>query len=53
MDWTIQVHKRRSLRDKLTGRNKLADDDPLSSLIERLVRQDDGMTGIEIARETD
>jgi hypothetical protein len=51
VDWTIQVHKHRSLRDKLTGRNKLADDDPLSSLIERLVRQDGGMTGIEIERE--
>ena len=51
VDWTIQIHKHRSLRDKLTGRNKLAGDDPLSSAIERLVRQDSGITGIEVERE--
>ncbi len=51
VDWTIQIHKHRSLRDKLTGRNTLAADDAVSSVIERLVRQDGAATGIEIERE--
>ena len=51
VDWTVQVHRHRSLRDKLTGRNKLTADDPLSSLIERLLRDDGGMRGVEVDRE--
>src|SRR5688572_24242826 len=38
VDWTIQIHKERSLRDKLFGRNKLAPSDELSEAVERLVR---------------
>jgi len=51
VDWTIQIDRHRSLRDRLTGRNKLAPDDTLSSVIERFVRQSRGMTGIEIERD--
>ena len=36
--WVVQVHKHRSMKDKIFGRNKMAGDDPLFALIERLVR---------------
>src|SRR5688572_8471799 len=52
VDWTLQVHKHRSLKEKLTGTNKLAADDPLSALIERLIRQDADAGGVvEVDRE--
>jgi hypothetical protein len=50
-DWTIQVHKHRSLKDKLLGRHKMTPDDPLSALIERIVREDDSILQIEVDRE--
>ena len=51
VDWTIQIDKHRSLKDKLSGSNQLADDDRLSAEIERLVRQDAGAGGIEVSRD--
>ena len=38
VDWTIQIHKHRSLVDKLLGRIKLAADDALTLLIEKRAR---------------
>lgn len=38
VEWIVQVHRARSIKDRLLGRNKLAPGDPLCSLIERLVR---------------
>jgi len=49
--WTIQVHKHRSLKQKLTGANKLTPDDRLSAMIERLVRQDADAVDVEADRE--
>jgi hypothetical protein len=49
--WTIQVHKHRSLKEKITGANKLTADDRLSALIERLVRQETDAVGIEVSRD--
>ena len=43
VEWVVQVHRARSMKDKLLGRNKLEPDDPLCSLIERLVRADSAM----------
>jgi hypothetical protein len=40
VEWVVQVHRARSMKDKLLGRNKLSAGDPLCSLIERLVRAD-------------
>jgi len=40
VDWTVQVHKRRSLKERLLGRNPMAADDPLFALIEKIVRGD-------------
>jgi hypothetical protein len=37
-EWAIQIHRERSVSDKLFGRNRLAPDDPLSAVIEKIVR---------------
>jgi len=51
VEWIVQVHKSRSLKDKILGRNKMAPDDPLLTLIEKLVRADDRIAEIEVARD--
>jgi hypothetical protein len=51
LEWIIQVHKQRSLKDKLLGRNKMEADDPVSTLIERLVRADVRLEQVEVARD--
>jgi hypothetical protein len=40
LDWIVQVSKVRSLKERLFGRNRMALDDPLFTLIERVVRAD-------------
>jgi hypothetical protein len=40
VEWILQVHKHRSLMDKVFGRNAIHADDPLVVLIERVVRAD-------------
>ena len=40
MDWTIQIHRHRTLADRLTGRNKMKADDPLAQLVERILRSE-------------
>jgi len=50
-EWTIQIERHRSLKDKLTGRNKLAADDPLSALIERVLRDEAGADNVDVFRE--
>ena len=52
VDWTVQIHRRRSLKDRLTGAHKLTEDDPLSALIERIIRADAGAQGIEVDRSS-
>ena len=51
IEWTIQVHKHRSLTDKVLGRNKMAADDPLVALIERIVRTDPQMSEVSVDRD--
>jgi hypothetical protein len=51
VDWTIQVHKNRSLMDKVTRKNKLSKDDPLFALLERLVRSEPDFRGIGVAKD--
>ena len=50
VEWHIQIHKLRSLLDKLAMRNKLALDDPLSQIIEGFVRDEPEFTEVEIDR---
>ena len=51
LEWIVQVHKHRTLRDKLVGRNKMAANDPLSMLIERLIRADARLEQVEVTRD--
>ena len=50
VDWTIQIEKHRTFGEKLRGANKLAADDVVSALIERLVRQGAGASDVEVER---
>ncbi len=51
VDWTVQIHKHRSLKEKITGANKLRADDALSGLIEQLIRQDSGAADVDVTKE--
>lgn len=46
--WVMQIHKRRSIEDKLAGRNRMQQDDPLSMLIEEVLRGEEWIAGIEV-----
>ena len=48
----VQVHRHRSLKDKFTGANKLAPDDPLTDQIAALLRADPVFRNVEVERET-
>ena len=50
-DWVIQVHKHRSLTDRLLGRNKMGPDDPLFALIENIVRTDEAFRQVSFEKE--
>jgi hypothetical protein len=52
VEWVIQVHKHRSMKDKLLGRNTLAVDDSLAALIERILRADPHISDVAVERET-
>ena len=52
VEWVVQVHRHRSMSDKLFGRNKMAPDDPLAALIERIVRGDSQISDVSVERET-
>jgi hypothetical protein len=46
--WAVQIHKERSLLEKLFGRNKMGVDDQLSAILESFVRSDSSMKEIDI-----
>jgi hypothetical protein len=50
IEWNIQIHRQRSLGDKLLGRNAHADDDALTALIERAVRAAPWASDVEVQR---
>jgi len=50
VEWIVQVHRHRSITDRLFGRNRLADDDPLFAVIERLVRSDRRLREVSVAK---
>jgi hypothetical protein len=49
--WMIQIHKHRSLSDKVFGGNKLNSDDALSEAIERLLRGEQDFRNLSIEKE--
>jgi hypothetical protein len=51
VEWVIQVHSHRSFKDRLLGRNKMAVDDPLVALIQRIVGADPQISGLSVERE--
>ena len=51
VEWTVQLHKTRSLKEKLLGQNKLKSDDPLFALIEKIIRADSDIGAVEVTRE--
>ena len=51
VEWTIQVHKNRSVKDKVLGRNKMAADDALCTLIDRLVQDDPAIKDVSVTRD--
>lgn len=52
VEWVIQVHRHRSMKDKLLGRNTMAIDDALVALIERILRGDSQISEVSVDRET-
>jgi hypothetical protein len=52
IDWSIQIHRHRSFKDKITGANRMSDDDPLSGSIESLLRAEAGVSAIEVDKES-
>jgi len=51
VDWVIQVHKNRSMMEKLTGKRKLTPDDPFSVLLEKLLRDEPSFGDISVEKE--
>ncbi len=51
VDWTVQIHKSRSLKDKITGRNKQVADDHLTGLIEGFVRAETEFRDIHVEKD--
>jgi hypothetical protein len=51
MDWIIQVHKNRTFKDKLTGKNKMTSDDPLVALLESFVRSEPAFRDISVEKD--
>jgi hypothetical protein len=49
--WTIQVEKHRSLKQKLTGANKLTREDRLSAVIEQFIRQGADAVDVDVQRQ--
>lgn len=47
-DWIVQVHKNRSLFQKLSGKNELTNDDPLTKEVETIIRRDPAFTKVEV-----
>jgi hypothetical protein len=47
-DWIVQIHKQRTFVEKLTGKNKMSDADPLSAEIEALVRRSGELRNVAV-----
>ena len=51
LDWTLQIHKNRTVMEKLRGKNDMAADDALSALIEKIVRSDGRAEEVSVVRD--
>ena len=48
IDWTVQIHKYRSFKEKVTRRNKMSADNPLTALLESFVRGEPAIRGVDV-----
>ena len=53
IEWTLQVHKVRSFKDRLLRRNTMHPDEPVTALIERALRADPRIGHVSVERERD
>lgn len=51
LDSSVQIHKRRTLKERLFGKNKMATDDALGVLIEQIVRCEGTLKDVEVTRD--
>lgn len=51
VEWVVQVHRHRSLTDRLLGRNTMEADDRLFALIERIVRSESDLETVVVEKE--
>jgi hypothetical protein len=51
VEWVVQVHKQRSLKEKLLGRNKMSGDDPLFARVEQIARAERELSNVSVQRD--
>jgi hypothetical protein len=51
IEWIVQIHKVRSLKEKIFGLNKLNSDDRLSLAIEEVIRKEPDFRNVSVTRE--
>jgi hypothetical protein len=51
LDWTIQIHKQRTVMEKLLGKNRMTVDDALCALVEKIVRSDSRLEEVSVERD--
>ena len=50
LDWNLQIHKQRTVLEKLRGKNAMATDDALCALVERIVRSESRLEDVSVVR---
>lgn len=48
LEWLIQIHKQRSIKEKLLGRNKLQDDDPFVAELVDALKGDPSFSDVQV-----
>jgi hypothetical protein len=51
VEWVVQVHRSRSIKEKVLGKGRIAADDPLVAAIERIVRADSTLEQVSVERD--
>jgi hypothetical protein len=51
VEWVIQIHRHRSMMDRVLGRNRLVTDDPLLACIEAIVRTEPSVSNVIVDRD--
>jgi hypothetical protein len=47
LEWILQIHKQRSLKDKLLGRRRMVADDPFAALVEATLKGEPQFSKVE------